>query len=143
MKIKYDRRVDVLYIEFEDTTVTTKRLDEDVAIDYDTDGHIAGVEILSASKRVFGKAKEISLDMEDAIAEQAIPLQEMVQTVILKCDMKNDGIATLHCVPLAMTGLFSCLLGSVIAKDPAGAGDCGNLIGQTDTNHDVTAMQKK
>ena len=54
MKIKYDKEADALYIEIKDTTVTTKRLDEDIAVDYDSEGKIAGIEILSAKERVFG-----------------------------------------------------------------------------------------
>jgi uncharacterized protein YuzE len=53
MKIKYDALGDVLYMEFKNCTVTTKRLDEDIAIDYDADGHVAGIEILSASELGF------------------------------------------------------------------------------------------
>ena len=63
MKIRYDATGDVLYIEFRDCTVTTKRIDEDVAIDYDADGHVAGIEILSASQRAFGEEKALSINL--------------------------------------------------------------------------------
>ena len=63
MKIKYDAIGDVLYIEFRDCTVTTKRIDEDVAIDYDADGRVAGIEILSASQRAFGEEKALSINL--------------------------------------------------------------------------------
>jgi len=52
MKITYDREVDVLYIRFKETTVTTKHLDEGIAADYDSDGRLAGIEILDAVKRL-------------------------------------------------------------------------------------------
>lgn len=52
MKIKYDPKIDVLYIEFKPGKVTTKRLDRDVAVDYDKTGSIAGLEVLSASERL-------------------------------------------------------------------------------------------
>ena len=55
MKVSYDPEADALYIEIKVTTATTKRLDQDIAIDYDADGRIAGIEILSAKERVFGK----------------------------------------------------------------------------------------
>ena len=55
MKVRYDPEADALYIEIKASTVTTKRLDQDIAIDYDAEGHIAGIEILSAKERVFGK----------------------------------------------------------------------------------------
>lgn len=64
MKIKYDPTGDVLYVEFRDTTVTTKRLTDDIAIDYDSDGHVAGVEILSAKKNVFAKTNDFAVQVE-------------------------------------------------------------------------------
>jgi uncharacterized protein YuzE len=65
MKVKYDARADALYIELKATTVTTKRLDEDIAIDYDAEGHIAGIEILSASEWVFGGRKQRKVQLEN------------------------------------------------------------------------------
>ena len=52
MKITYDAEVDALYIRFKDTTVTTKHLAEGIAADYDAQGHLAGIEILDAIKRL-------------------------------------------------------------------------------------------
>jgi uncharacterized protein YuzE len=52
MKITYDRDVDALYIQFKETTTTTQHLAEGIAADYDADGHIAGIEILDAVKRL-------------------------------------------------------------------------------------------
>jgi uncharacterized protein YuzE len=52
MKITYDREVDALYIRFKETTVTTKHLAEGIAADYDSDGRLAGIEILDAVKRL-------------------------------------------------------------------------------------------
>jgi uncharacterized protein YuzE len=52
MRITYDREVDALYFRFRDTTVTTKHLGEGVAADYDSDGRLAGIEILDASRRL-------------------------------------------------------------------------------------------
>ncbi|MBI3068310.1 MAG: DUF2283 domain-containing protein, partial [Betaproteobacteria bacterium] len=46
MKITYDHEVDALYIRFKDTTVTTKHLADGIAADYDTEGKLAGIEIL-------------------------------------------------------------------------------------------------
>ena len=64
MKIKYDEKSDTVYFEFRDTTVTTKRVTDDIAIDYDADGKVAGVEVLDASKNVFGKTKDFSVQVE-------------------------------------------------------------------------------
>ena len=52
MRITYDQNVDALYIRFKDTTVTTKHLGEGIAADYDAEGHLAGIEILDAAKRL-------------------------------------------------------------------------------------------
>lgn len=52
MKITYDREVDALYIRFKETTVTTKHLAEGIAADYDSDGRLAGIEVLDAAKRL-------------------------------------------------------------------------------------------
>jgi uncharacterized protein YuzE len=52
MKITYDREVDALYIRFKETTVTTKHLAEGIAVDYDAEGLLAGIEILDAMKRL-------------------------------------------------------------------------------------------
>lgn len=51
MKISYDTEADALSITFRDTTVTTKHLAEGIAADYDSDGRLAGIEILDAVKR--------------------------------------------------------------------------------------------
>lgn len=52
MKISYDSEADALSITFRDTTVTTEHLADGIAADYDSDGNLAGIEILDASKRL-------------------------------------------------------------------------------------------
>jgi YD repeat-containing protein len=52
MKITYDPAVDALYIRFKETTVTTEHLAEGIAADYDAEGHLTGIEILDAMKRL-------------------------------------------------------------------------------------------
>lgn len=51
MKIFYDSEVDVLYIQFLETTVSTQSLAEGIAADYDQEGRLAGIESLDALKR--------------------------------------------------------------------------------------------
>jgi uncharacterized protein YuzE len=48
--------VDALSITFRETTVTTKHLAEGIAADYDSEGRLAGLEILDAQKRFGGAA---------------------------------------------------------------------------------------
>ncbi len=52
MRITYDQEVDALYIRFKETTVTTKHLAEGIAADYNSEGRLAGIEILDAMKRL-------------------------------------------------------------------------------------------
>ena len=54
MKISYDADADALSIIFRETTVTTKHLAEGIAADYDSEGHLAGLEILDVQKRFGG-----------------------------------------------------------------------------------------
>ena len=54
MRVTYDPEVDVLYIQFLDTKVTTGHVREGIAADYDADGRLAGIEILDTLKRFGG-----------------------------------------------------------------------------------------
>ena len=64
MRITYDSKVDALYIRFKEATVTTKHVAEGIAIDFDSHGKIAGIEILDAKKRFDDPSalKNIKLD---------------------------------------------------------------------------------
>ena len=55
MKISYDSEVDALSITFHETTVTTKALGEGIAAEYDSEGRLAGLEILDAVRRFGGE----------------------------------------------------------------------------------------
>jgi YD repeat-containing protein len=65
MKITYDAEVDVLYIQFLETTVTTEHLAEGIAADYDAEGQLAGIEILDALKRFGGPQTLRQVVLED------------------------------------------------------------------------------
>jgi uncharacterized protein YuzE len=52
MRITYDKEVDALRIIFRETTVTTKELGDGIALDLDSDGKIAGIEVLDAASRL-------------------------------------------------------------------------------------------
>ena len=64
MHITYNPEVDALYIRFEEVTVTTKKLDDGIAADYDAKGKLAGIEILDCLKRLGNKAtfKKVTLE---------------------------------------------------------------------------------
>jgi len=55
MKISYDSEVDALRIVFREATVTTEHLAEGIAADYDSEGRLAGLEILDAVRRFGGQ----------------------------------------------------------------------------------------
>lgn len=65
MRITYDSTVDALYIRFIETTVTTKHVAEGIAVDYDAEGKIAGIEILDAIKRFGSKDVFKKVTLED------------------------------------------------------------------------------
>jgi len=53
MLIKYDKEVDVVYIQFSEKKVSES--DEDkpgIILDYDDEGNIVGIEVLEASKKM-------------------------------------------------------------------------------------------
>jgi uncharacterized protein YuzE len=59
MRIAYDPSVDALSIIFKETTVTTKHVAEGIAIDYDANGLVAGIEVLDVIER-FGDMSTLS-----------------------------------------------------------------------------------
>jgi uncharacterized protein YuzE len=68
MKISYDAEVDALSITFRDTTVTTKPLAEGIAAEYDSEGRLAGLEILDAQKRFGGRVTMRQVVLEGVAA---------------------------------------------------------------------------
>jgi len=58
MKLKYNKEVDIVYIQLSDQDVVES--DEDkpgIIIDYDSNGNVVGMEILDASKRILNPSK--------------------------------------------------------------------------------------
>jgi len=54
MQIEYDSKYDLLYIRFSRTErqVETRRIDDDIALDFDAEDRLYGIEVLDASKRL-------------------------------------------------------------------------------------------
>ncbi len=53
MKVKYDKEVDVLYIEFSDNKITESDEEKSgIILDNDSEGSIVGIEVLNASKKI-------------------------------------------------------------------------------------------
>jgi uncharacterized protein YuzE len=65
MRITYDSEVDALYIRFIEATVTTEHVAEGIAVDYDSSGNIAGIELLDAVKRFGSKDVFRKVILED------------------------------------------------------------------------------
>ena len=52
MKLEFDPTADAAYFEISPCEVeTTKEIEPGIIADYDADGHLVGIEILSVSKR--------------------------------------------------------------------------------------------
>ena len=52
MKLEFDPTADAAYLEISDTEIeTTRQLEPGIIVDYDAQGHVVGIEILSLSKR--------------------------------------------------------------------------------------------
>lgn len=47
MKISYDEECDAMSITFKDTTVTSQRVADGIALEFDAEGYLAGIEIRS------------------------------------------------------------------------------------------------
>jgi YD repeat-containing protein len=69
MKIAYDPEVDALSITFRETTVTTKELGEGIAVDYDAQGRLAGIEVLDVTKR-FGSTETLRQVVLEGVGSQ-------------------------------------------------------------------------
>jgi len=75
MRISYDPEVDALSITFRETTVTTKELGEGIAVDSDSEGKLAGLEILDAMKRFGGQEP-----LRDVVVERPLIDQQPTKT---------------------------------------------------------------
>lgn len=59
MNVRYDSEADILYILIKEGEVSdSDEVDEDIWVEYDEEGKIAGIEIWSASKRVSTNLKK-------------------------------------------------------------------------------------
>jgi uncharacterized protein YuzE len=66
MKITYDKSVDAMYIKFNEKLAykSSKKISEDVLIDYAKDGKVVGVEILAASKNTLVSLQKPTIPIE-------------------------------------------------------------------------------
>ena len=67
MKIEYDKEVDALYIRIQEKEVAgTQEVSDGVNLDFDAEGRLIGLEVLSASKR-YSSADIFNLPTENLI----------------------------------------------------------------------------
>jgi uncharacterized protein YuzE len=66
MKVNYDPETDILYIIVKEGPIFDSReLDDDVRVEYDKDGQIAGIEVLNSRNNIFKVvASEIAQRLE-------------------------------------------------------------------------------
>jgi len=52
MKLEFDPQADAAYLEISDMEIkTTREIEPGIIADYDDEGHVVGIEVLSISKR--------------------------------------------------------------------------------------------
>ena len=67
MKIRYDTKVDALYIRLRDGDIEeSDEVSEGVVMDYDKTGLLMGIEILDASRVLGGREMKVELALTDA-----------------------------------------------------------------------------
>jgi uncharacterized protein YuzE len=61
MKLEFDPIADAAYLEISDAEIeTTREIEPGIMADYDAQGHIVGIEILSISKRALSAPAKIA-----------------------------------------------------------------------------------
>lgn len=73
MRIHYSHEADALYIRLKESNiVNTDEITEDIIMDYDKDGNVVGIEILSASDKA--DTKQLIIQAFDKVmVEQPVP----------------------------------------------------------------------
>lgn len=66
MKITYDKSVDAMYIKLNEKLAykSSKKISDDIMVDYSADGKVVGVEILAASQNTVLPLQNTSVQFE-------------------------------------------------------------------------------
>lgn len=66
MKITYDKKVDAVYIKLNEEAKykNTKKITDNVMVDYSADGKVVGVEVLDASENMIVPKKDKEILVE-------------------------------------------------------------------------------
>ena len=70
MKVTYDSKYDVLYIRFRHTRVMNHPVTEDIILDIDEEGRLAGIEVLDAKRIIGGLDAFREVVLEDITQKQ-------------------------------------------------------------------------
>ncbi len=70
MKVTYDSKYDVLYIRFRHARVMNHPVTEDIILDIDEEGRLAGIEVLDAKRIVGGLDAFREVVLEDITQKQ-------------------------------------------------------------------------
>ena len=70
MKVTYDSKYDVLYIRFRHARVMNHPVTEDIILDIDEEGRLAGIEILDAKRIIGGLDAFREVVLEDITQKQ-------------------------------------------------------------------------
>ncbi len=70
MKVTYDSKYDVLYITFRHARVMNHPVTEDIILDIDEEGRLAGIEVLDAKRIVGGLDAFREVVLEDVTQKQ-------------------------------------------------------------------------
>jgi uncharacterized protein YuzE len=69
MKIEFSKEADAVYIYFkEDFVAKSKEIEDGVIVDFDSDGHLVGLEVLDVSKR-FKLSDLVNVNIENMPVE--------------------------------------------------------------------------
>jgi len=73
VKIEYSKQVDTLYINLREVPVAESRdIEEGITLDFDAKGHLVGLEVLDASKRM-GLSNLVNVSIENLPLERVPP----------------------------------------------------------------------
>ena len=70
MKVTYDSKYDVLYIRFRHARVMNHPVTEDIILDIDEEGRLAGIEVLDAKRIIGGLDAFREVVLEDITQKQ-------------------------------------------------------------------------
>ena len=72
MKVTYDSKYDILYIRFRHARVMNHPVTDDIVLDIDEEGRLAGIEVLDAKRIIGGLDAFREVVLEDITQKQEV-----------------------------------------------------------------------